>query len=122
MRILVVDDNEDAAESLGRVLRTLGHDVCVRYDGASALAMLGEVAVDVALVDIGLPDMSGYDVARAMGARAQGSVPVRIAITGWGGPDDKARADAAGFAHHLTKPVDPETLLAVLASLARQDR
>lgn len=122
LRILVVDDNRDGADSLGQVLRVQGHDVQVRYDGRSALAALDAHPADVTLLDIGLPDMSGYEVAAAMLARESGRPPVCIAITGWGAVEDRAKAQAAGFSHHLTKPVDPRVLMALLSTLAAGPR
>jgi signal transduction histidine kinase/CheY-like chemotaxis protein len=116
MRILVVDDNKDAADSLAQVLRMTGHDVIVTYEGEAAIAIAREHDLDVALIDIGLPTVNGYDIARTLsGARG---APVMIAVTGWGADDDKAKAFAAGFARHLTKPVDLAALTALLDEIA----
>ena len=118
MRVLVVDDNRDAADSLARMLRMAGHDVDVCYDGETAIELARAHDPDVALVDIGLPTISGYDIARAFAANG-GRVPLMIAVTGWGADEDKAKAFAAGFSRHLTKPVDVGALLALMDELAR---
>jgi signal transduction histidine kinase/integral membrane sensor domain MASE1 len=116
-RVLLVDDNVDGAESLALVLRQSGHDVVAVHDGPAALAEAGRGAFDVALLDIGLPDdMDGYEVARRL--RAGGAGPrVLIALTGFGQEDDHRRSRAAGFSHHLVKPVDPRELAQLLAAL-----
>lgn len=116
-RVLVVDDNRDAADSLAEFLRESGAEVEVCYDGASALARVARRPPDVALVDIGMPVMDGYAVARQLSALAR--KPVLVALTGWGQEADRAEAAAAGFDRHLTKPVDPEALLVLLMGVAR---
>lgn len=115
-RILVVDDNADAAESLAMLLELAGHDVQVAYDGPAALAALSDRRPDVILLDIGLPGMDGYAVAREVRARYGPRSPMLIAMTGYGQPEDRARAQEAGFDFHLVKPVAPDTLMALLAS------
>ncbi len=105
-RILVVDDNRDAALSLERLLRTDGHKVCVVYTGAAAVEAVAGYRPEMVLLDIGLPDMDGYAVARHIRALAGGENIVLIAVTGWGQPKDRQQATDAGFNHHLTKPVD----------------
>jgi signal transduction histidine kinase/CheY-like chemotaxis protein len=111
-RILIVDDNTDAAQSLGAFMRLAGHETRVTYDGPAALSAAGEFNPDVVLLDIGLPGMSGYDVARHL--RAQAGNLLLIAVTGYGQEEDRQRAREAGFDHHFVKPVDPEILGALL--------
>ena len=115
-RILIADDNRDSAETLAALLRMEGHEVTSVHDGPVALSVFSELKPDVALLDIGMPGLTGYEVARKM--RQSGpKVPLTlIAITGWGQDIDKERAFAAGFDHHLTKPVDPQRLVELLKS------
>lgn len=109
-KVLVVDDNVDAAESVAMLLRLSGHEVQVAYDGESALNITANFAPDIAFVDIGLPGMDGYEVARRLQA-LPGLESLRlIAVTGYGQDKDKAAAAAAGFHLHLTKPVEPGQL------------
>lgn len=108
-RILVVDDNEDAADSLAMLLAVRGDVVRIAYDGAEAVAAEHDFNPEVVLLDIGLPKLSGYDVARRIRS-ARGDGVLIIAITGWGQDDDRRRAREAGFDHHFTKPVDFEML------------
>jgi CheY-like chemotaxis protein len=104
-RVLVVDDNEDAATMLGAALTSLGHVVDVTFDGPSALAHAETFRPTAVLLDIGLPGMNGYDVARTLRSH-NGTAPVRlIAVTGYGQLADRERALEAGFEHHLVKPV-----------------
>jgi PAS domain S-box-containing protein len=109
VRVLVADDNRDAADSLQRVLAHYGHEVRVAYDGAAALRIGAEFRPRVAVLDIAMPGTDGYEVARAM-RRQHGAEVTLVALTGWGQEGDRRRAMEAGFDHHLTKPVDPETL------------
>ena len=109
-RILVVDDNVDAAESLSRLLRMQAHEVRVEYDGLAAVAAARDMNPDVVLLDIGLPKMDGLEVAKILRAREDGPRPLLVAMTGFGQARDRARTAAAGFDHHLTKPVDPKLL------------
>jgi len=112
-RILVVDDNTDAADTLGLLLEALGAHARAVHDGPAALAALRGFAPHAVLLDLGMPGMDGFEVARAM--RAQGGPDLRIvALTGWGQQADRARTRAAGFDHHLTKPVDLAALGALL--------
>ena len=120
-RILVVDDNVDAAETLSRLLRLSAHEVRVAHDGLAALAAAREMNPNVVLLDIGLPKLDGFEVARSLRARADGPRPLLVAITGFGQAEDRARTAAAGFDHHLTKPVDPK-LLQTLMQTARVAR
>ena len=112
-RVLVVDDNTDAAESLAMLLEVRGNEVRVAYDGLEALDKEAEFRPDVVLLDIGMPKMSGYEVAKRIRA-ARGAAVMIVAITGWGQEDDRRRAREAGFDHHFTKPVDIDRLLAVI--------
>jgi PAS domain S-box-containing protein len=114
-RILVVDDNADAAESLAAMLRLAGHEVMTAHGGAAGLDAAGRFAPDAALLDLGMPDLDGYALARELRARRAEQPLTLIAVTGWGQAEDRRRSAAAGFDHHLTKPVDPDELAALLA-------
>jgi signal transduction histidine kinase/ActR/RegA family two-component response regulator len=114
-RVVVIEDNDDIRALLAEVLAASGHEVETVADGASGLSRLLAAPPDVALVDIGLPGCSGYDVARAVRSDV-GDAIVLVAMTGYGQPEDRARAIAAGFDDHLTKPVDVEALERVLAA------
>ena len=116
-RVLVVDDNQDAAETLGMLLRVLGLDVHVANDGPAALAALRHQRPSVVLLDIGMPGMDGYEVAARIRAQSDLGDVVLIALTGWGQSDDRQRSRDAGFDHHLVKPVDLSTLQGLLQSL-----
>ena len=113
-RILVVDDNKDAADSLAFLLRAYGSDVNVAYDGQEALDVALASNPDIVLLDIGLPKLYGYDVAKRIRA-ARGRRVLLVAITGWGQEEDRRRAEEAGFDHHLTKPVQFDALLRLIA-------
>lgn len=120
-RVLVVDDNEDAADMLALMLQQAEYDTSLANDGPSALAAVEAFAPDVVILDIGLPGMSGYDVARAL-RRKQGKEHLElIALTGWGSREDKQNALDAGFDVHLTKPVEADLLYRALAELERRD-
>jgi PAS domain S-box-containing protein len=114
-RVLVVDDNRDAAQTLGEILGLVGHEVCTAHDGEEALREADRFQPDVVLLDIGLPKLSGYEVAQAIRARQWDRPVLLIALTGWGQDDDLRRTAAAGFDHHLVKPIEPQALLALLA-------
>ena len=114
MRVLVVDDNHDAAESLAFLLSLEGHTVVVAYDGVAALSEAAKIQPQIVLLDIGMPGMDGYQVARALRAGESTRSMKIIALTGYGQPDDHERACTAGFDDHLTKPVDPEFLIKTL--------
>ncbi len=115
VRVLVADDNRDAADTLARLLAFHGHEVRVAYDGASALELAREYRPRVAILDIGMPLVNGYEAAQRLRA-AHGTAITLIAATGWGQESDRRRAADAGFDHHLTKPVDPDTLNEILRS------
>jgi len=117
VRVLVADDNRDAADSLQRVLALYGHEVRVAYDGASALRIGQEFRPRVAVLDIAMPGSDGYEVAREM-RRQQGRNVTIVALTGWGHENDRRRALEAGFDHHIVKPVDPGALNHLLAELS----
>jgi PAS domain S-box-containing protein len=113
--IFVVDDNVDAAESLSLVLGAHGHRVLALYDGATTLAAAARQPPDVVVLDIGLPQMDGYEIARRLRATSGGEQIMLIALTGYGQTEDRQRAQAAGFDHHLVKPVDPGELEKLIA-------
>ena len=107
----MVDDNRVQTKSLGLLLKYSGHEVKVALDGPSALAILEDFVPDLALIDLGLPDgMSGYDLARQIRAQPRFNNTILIAQTGWGRDEDRERSRAAGFNHHLVKPIDHERL------------
>jgi PAS domain S-box-containing protein len=114
-RILVADDNQDAANTLALMLRLAGHDVRTAHSGRAALTLAHEFEPDFVLLDIGMPDLDGYEVASRLRSTDRGKQLRLIALTGWGQDEDKRRARAAGFDHHLTKPVNPHRLDALLA-------
>ena len=116
-RVLIVDDNRDAADSLEMMLRIRGNHVRTAYDGVEAVRVADEFHPDVVLLDLGLPKMNGYDTARALRGTLGGEKVALIAVTGWGQEEDRRRSKDAGFDHHLVKPVGPEALLRLLASL-----
>jgi CheY-like chemotaxis protein/anti-sigma regulatory factor (Ser/Thr protein kinase) len=109
-RILVADDNADAAESLALVLQLMGNDVRVAYDGDEAVDAAEVFRPDLILLDIGMPGLTGYEAARVIRQRPWGRDVVMVALTGWGQDEDKREAHEAGFDHHFTKPVDPGRL------------
>jgi PAS domain S-box-containing protein len=115
-RILVVDDNVDAAESLGALLRCLGAEVTTVHDGAAALEALRTHEPAAALLDIGMPGMDGYELARRVRAAPNGAELKLIALTGWGNDEDRRRSREAGIDHHLVKPVDLHVLENLLAA------
>jgi PAS domain S-box-containing protein len=115
-QVLVADDNRDAADSLAMLLRMEGHEVEVVHDGRAALEALLGGRAQVALLDIGMPEMNGYEIARQLRSHSPGSGVALIAVTGWGQGSDKAEALAAGFDHHFTKPVDPDRLIGLLGA------
>lgn len=116
-RILVVDDNADAADSLGQLLELLGNEVRTAYDGEAGVAAAGVFRPAVVLCDIGMPKLNGYDAARRIRAEPWGTNMVLVALTGWGQDDDRKRTADAGFDHHLVKPVDAAALMKLLAAL-----
>jgi signal transduction histidine kinase/CheY-like chemotaxis protein len=118
--VLVADDNRDAADSLAMLLEARGHIVCVAHSGREALELAGRERPEAFILDIGMPDMTGYELATRIRAEAWGRRALLIAATGWGQQSDKVRAAAAGFDHHLTKPVAPEAVEALLAEFSQR--
>jgi len=116
-RILVVDDNRDQAESLGMLLEIFGHQVRIAYDGAQALEIAETFKPQMVLLDIGLPGMSGYDVARRMRENPALKSAVLVAQTGWGEEADRRRSAEAGIDRQLVKPVDIQVLEEILDGL-----
>lgn len=116
-RILVADDNRDAAASLAMILELDGHTVRTAYDGAEALLIAAEFEPDVLLLDIGMPRLDGYEAARLARAQPWGRRAKVVALTGWGLPEDRRRTQEAGFDHHLLKPCTPEALRAALGDI-----
>jgi len=113
-KLLIADDNSDAAESLAMLLRLEGHEVTVVGNGRQALRAAAEVQPEFALLDIGMPDMDGYEVARQLRRIQLPSRLTLVAVTGWGQEGDKARASQAGFDYHFTKPIEPDDLFELL--------
>jgi CheY-like chemotaxis protein len=118
-KILIVDDNVDATDTLASVLRLVGHDVQVAYSGESALEVAMEFQPTIVLLDIGLPEINGYEVARRLRQRQQSKDTWLIAMTGYGQDSDRQRSHEAGFDYHLVKPVDPEKLAELFTTLMR---
>ena len=115
-RVLVVDDNLDVAESIGVYLRLVGHDVRIASDGPQALALAQLFAPEVAILDIGLPGMSGYELARRLQALPETRGALLVAVSGYGQKEDRAQASAAGFHHHFLKPSDPAAIVRAIAA------
>jgi PAS domain S-box-containing protein len=119
MRVLVVDDNRDAAETLAMMLEAMGYEVAVEYGPREALARVEGASFQACLLDIGLPDMDGYELAGRLRARTETAGALIIAVTGYGQESDRARSIAAGFDHHLVKPIDIEQLGVLLSEAKR---
>jgi CheY-like chemotaxis protein len=117
LRVLVADDNRDAADSLKRLLSLYGYEVQVAYDGGAAIKLAQTFSPRAAVLDLGMPGANGFDVARDLRLH-YGSEITLIALTGWGQEGDRRRAIEAGFDYHLTKPVDPGALNDLLAEAA----
>jgi CheY-like chemotaxis protein/two-component sensor histidine kinase len=115
-KVLVVDDNRDAAETLAIVLGMFGHDVLIAHSGGQGLELGSQARPDAIILDIGMPDMTGYEAARRIRREAWGRKILLLAITGWGQEGDKEAARAAGFDRHLTKPVDPDQVQLLLTT------
>jgi PAS domain S-box-containing protein len=117
LRILIVDDNRDAADSLVMLLQLLGNATRMAYDGQQGVNVAGEFRPDVILLDIGLPKLDGYEACRRIREQSWGKKAVLVAVTGWGQEQDRRRSHEAGFDHHMVKPVDPHDLMKLLATL-----
>jgi CheY-like chemotaxis protein len=115
-RVLLVDDNRDSAESLAQLLRLFGHEVWQAYSGRDALALARAHRPDLVLLDIGMPDLNGYEVARQLRADSSYAVTTLVALTGYGSDEDRRRSLAAGFDGHLVKPIDFTDLERILAA------
>lgn len=118
-RVLVVDDNQDAALSLTMLLRLHGHEVQVAHDGLSALKLAETFHPAVIFLDIGMPGMDGYEVARRIRKNPEMKGTVLTALTGWGQLEDRRRTAEAGFDYHLVKPPEPQAVENILASLPK---
>jgi CheY-like chemotaxis protein len=116
-RVLVVDDNGDAAETLAALLELLGHDARVAHDGPTALAAMQDFHPQLVFLDLGMPGMNGCQVAEAIRLDRRVDQPVLVALTGWGSEGDRERTSAAGFDLHLTKPISLEAIERMLASV-----
>ena len=116
-RVLIADDNADAAESLQMWLQMAGHDVQIALDGLRALAAVESFRPHVAFLDLAMPGMNGFDVARRVREFPWGRAVVLVALTGWGHEEDRKRTADAGFDHHLTKPVDPDDIEALVRGI-----
>ena len=117
LRVVVVDDNVDAAESLAELLRLVGHEVHVTHDGPAGLEAARSLRPDVVLLDIGLPGMDGYEVARRL-ERRPGFDAVMVAVSGYGRDEDRRASREAGMTHHFVKPIDFRALRSLLDSLS----
>jgi CheY-like chemotaxis protein len=115
-RILVVDDNQDAARSLAQLLHLLGHDVATAHDGFEAVELAASFRPDVVLLDVSLPGLGGHVVARRIREQPWGRNMLLVAATGWGRADDRRQSLEAGFDHHLVKPVDLGELVKLVAA------
>ena len=117
-RVLVVDDNKDEAESLAMFVQLAGHEVQMAHDGPTALEVVRKFKPEVVLLDIGMPGMDGYEVASNLRRQPELAKLCLVAVTGYGQDDDRRRAFAAGFTHHVTKPIEPDRLLDLIANLS----
>ena len=117
LRILIVDDNKDGADSLAMVLKMMGNDARTAYDGQEGVELAEEFRPEVVLFDIGMPKLNGYEACRLIRKQPWGRKVIVIAVTGWGQGDDRQRSHDAGFDHHMVKPVNPQALMKMLAGL-----
>jgi PAS domain S-box-containing protein len=116
-RLLIVDDRKDNADGLAMLLKMMGHEVQTAYDGEEAVVAAAQFKPEVVLLDIGMPGLDGYETCRHIRRQPGGKEVYLIALTGWGKTDDRRRTEEAGFDYHMVKPVDPDTLVKLLASL-----
>jgi CheY-like chemotaxis protein len=119
-RVLLVDDNPDSSEPLSILLQTRGHETRVSTDGEDAIAVADDFRPDCVVLDLGLPRMDGYEVARRLRDRPYGADLLLVALTGWAGKDVRSKAAEAGFDYHLVKPVNWEELERIVKSAERQ--
>jgi CheY-like chemotaxis protein len=122
LRILVVDDNRDSADSLSMILKARNNETRTAYDGEEALSIALEFEPDVVLLDIGLPQLDGYDTCRGLRSQPGGDRMVIFAQTGWGQVEDRRRTQEAGFDHHLVKPIELPGLFMILSEVERSKR
>jgi DNA-binding response OmpR family regulator len=122
LRVLLADDDRDATLSLSTLLRLEGYEVRHVYDGEATLTAVREFEPDLVLIDIGMPKVSGYDVARRVRERYGKEGPVLVALTGWKQASDRILATLAGFDHHVAKPYDPAVLLQLIRSFEGKTR
>lgn len=115
LKVLVADDNRDGADGFAMLLDLLGHDVRTAYTGKQAVVLAEEFRPHLVMLDIGMPEMNGYEVARHIRQQAWGRDMVLVAITGWGQDEDRLQAEAAGFDHHRAKPVELDALDPIVA-------
>jgi CheY-like chemotaxis protein len=120
-RLLVIDDNKDAADSLALLLRLQGHEVRVAHAGVEGLKIAMAYRPDMVFLDIGMPGMDGYEVARRLRQHPDLKKVVLAALTGWGQPEDRRRSAEAGFDHHLVKPPEPKIVESLLAELKMRE-
>ena len=119
-RLMVIDDNKDAAESMSMLFELWGHEVVCAYDGRAALEAAAKYRPDAVFLDIGLPGMDGYEIAERLREQPESAKAVLVAITGYGQDEDRRRSREVGIDHHLVKPVAPETLHKLLDTLGQQ--
>jgi CheY-like chemotaxis protein len=117
--VLIADDDRDACASLEALLHDEGHSTCCVFNGADVRARIADFGPDVVLLDIGMPGMTGYDVARDLRMRYGSAKPVLIAVTAYGKSADKLMARAAGIDHHFQKPYEPRELLGLLTKIGK---
>jgi CheY-like chemotaxis protein len=121
LRILVADDNEDSAETLSMLIGLMGHDVRVAFDGIEAVAIAEEFRPHLAFLDIGMPRLNGYDVARRIREQEWSRNMILAALTGWGQDEDRRTSKQAGFNLHLVKPIDPSAIQKLLTGIQPED-
>jgi PAS domain S-box-containing protein len=120
LKILIADDNVDAAEAMSDLMSMLGHDCSVAYDGAQALELARTIRPDAIFLDIGMPYLNGYETALAIRNTVGMEQTVLIALTGWGGAEERAKSSEAGFNHHVTKPASLDTLATILGTISAE--
>jgi CheY-like chemotaxis protein len=117
LEVMIIDDNQDVADSCATLLELSGHRVRTAYTAHEGLELAADLQPEVMLLDIGLPDMSGYELATTIRATPWGRETILVAVTGWGQESDRERAFGSGFDHHLTKPISTDALESLLQSL-----